>query len=58
VPLPLPQFTWNITRQGLIDREAIYYFQFLFPLEDGEAFRITSPYHDVSYFSYQVFKLY
>jgi hypothetical protein len=44
------QVSWNITRQGLLDREAVYWLQFLTPLGDDDVVRITGRYHPVRYF--------
>jgi hypothetical protein len=52
---PVAQMHWNNTRQGAIDKNALYYLQLLPPLGDDDAVRITGDFQPVLYSSFQLY---
>ncbi len=46
---------WNITRQALIDKTAIYMLQWIFPMEADDLIKITGVFPPSLYFSFQIY---
>lgn len=49
------QQDWNATRQGLLDKTAMYLIQVIPPLDNDTVWRVTGDYFPVMYFSYQLY---
>lgn len=46
---------WNSTRQGLLDKEAMYFVQVLGPLDNDTVWRVTGDFVPAMYFSFQLY---
>jgi hypothetical protein len=53
--LPNQQQDWNSTRQGLLDRYAMYMIQVVPPLDNDTVWRVTGDYFPTMFFSYSLY---